>query len=84
MLFYKGKHDVPKEKIWEDFPAYQNRLKDLPNILEDFSTNGLGLPIGIIVNDWKPPQVALKENMIGFSCKIELLSADHNLDLSGT
>ena len=81
MLFFTGKHDVPKEKIWEDFPAYQNRLKDLPNILEDFSTNGLGLPIGIIVNDWKPPQVALKEKMIGFSCRIELLSANHNLDL---
>ena len=72
---------MQKETTWEDFPAYQNRLKDIPNILDDSSANGPGLAIGKKVKDWKPPQGVLKEPMIGFSCRVERLLPEHNLDL---
>jgi RimJ/RimL family protein N-acetyltransferase len=69
------------DKIREDFPAHQNRPKDSSNISEDSFNNDLGLPIGLKVNDWIPPKPVLNDPMVGTSCRVEPLSAEHNLDL---
>ncbi len=67
--------------MWKEFPSYQNRLRDFPTIHEDIFTNDLGLPVSNPVTDWKPPQELPSKAILGESCRLELLTSEHTLDL---
>ncbi len=81
MVSILGQYLPKHEQIWNEFPRYQNRLKDYPIINEDVFTNELGLPVSKPVLNWKPPQELPTQTMIGKSCMLELLAPKHTGDL---
>ena len=69
------------QPIWTKIPDIQNRIKDYPDLKEDFVINSFGLPMGKPVPDWTPASVPSREPIRGRSCCLETLSEAQLRDL---
>jgi hypothetical protein len=76
-----GSSSPRDQPIWYNIPIDQNRLRDYPNIPEDFVVNGLGLPVGTPVPTWTPPPFPPTDPMVGVACRVERLAGRHLDDL---
>jgi hypothetical protein len=64
--------------MWQQMPANQNRLLDLPTIKEDICYNNFQLPVGQPVVSWKTPDPIPKDAILGKNCTIEELNRNHS------